>query len=34
VQADPQVVRAYLGSGDVVALRERFRRAATARQAA
>jgi len=34
VQADPQVVRAYLGSGDVVGLRERFRRAATARQAA
>ena len=34
VQADPHVVRAYLGSGDVVALRERFRRAAVARQAA
>jgi branched-chain amino acid transport system ATP-binding protein len=28
VQADPQVIRAYLGSGDVAALRERFRRAA------
>jgi len=30
VQADPQVVRAYLGSGDVSALRERFRRGAAA----
>ena len=28
VQADPQVIRAYLGSGDVAALRERFRHAA------
>jgi branched-chain amino acid transport system ATP-binding protein len=28
VQADPQVVRAYLGSGDVAALRQRFRHAA------
>ena len=30
VQADPQVIRAYLGSGDVAALRERFRRGAAA----
>ncbi len=30
VQADPEVVKAYLGSGNVEALRERFRRAAQA----
>lgn len=34
VQANPEVIKAYLGSGDVLALRERFRGAAALQSAA